>query len=261
MWCLFQCSAWELLHKAWLTRCRNSLHPPKPVTGLLSGISALPTRGHSDSSPTARPCGVRAAELGGTGQTAVPVPPQTVQHHPPTPAVALRSPTSQRSQGSPLCPGLFLPWESRVSSCRPTRHVASGCRSRSLISAWGSACGAGSCLARALFRHSQDRKNRPLGQRSLGGLWEQGPPVGTHQSPAQASIPVPVPPPAPHPRPHLSHPAAAHGLAPWDPPCARPLPEHPFPEGNAPGHRDQQWTGCQLLSGREAAVGQRCLYF
>lgn len=91
---------------------------------------------------------VRAAELGGTGQTAVPVPPQTVQHHPPTPAIAPRSPTSQRSQDSPLCPGLFLPWESRVSSCRPTRHVASGCRSRSLISAWGSACGAGSWSCR-----------------------------------------------------------------------------------------------------------------
>lgn len=81
--------------KAQLMRPCNSLHPPKPVMGLLREISALPTRGCSDGGPMV---------LWGEGL-------QHWCHHRHdsiTVGAVAALPGQRRSQGSLLCLSLFL---------------------------------------------------------------------------------------------------------------------------------------------------------
>lgn len=83
------------VHKAQLTRRCNSLHPPKPVMGLLSGISDLPTRGCSDGGPTA---------LRGEGLQCW----CHHRHYSTMVGAAAALPGQRCSQGSLLCLSLFL---------------------------------------------------------------------------------------------------------------------------------------------------------
>lgn len=212
--------------------------------GLLSGISAPPTRGHSVGSPTAWPWGMRAAEVG------------AVLRHRRAPA----SPSSGRSAalpGQPPLPGLaallvpiFIPGKVVLPPCRPTCHVASGCLRSSLISPWRSRCGVGSwtCRLAALFRQPRT-DGAAAGDRrtSLGGLWRRGPaPVGARRPPACPSIRVPATPAAPHSIPTcpILLPAAAWPRGNLQVPG--PAPSIPAPGGRAPpGHRGPAATCCQ----------------
>lgn len=144
----------------------------------------------------------------------------------------------------------FYPWENRASSMQTHSPCHKQLHEKLINQCVGLQMRLGELdlPVRALFRQSQDRRNCLLGQSSLGGLWEQGPRVGIQQPPAHPSIPILVPLPAPpqlfcphppatatpaslssspcNPTP-ASHPAPSchcHGLAPWEPPSAQPLP-------------------------------------